>query len=330
MSTTSARRGGENERHYALVHRTAYTYAEPVTSSYGTAMLLPREIHGQRVHQATLVVTPTPAETAEHRDVSGNRSSYFHVTQEHTALEVVASSLVTVTRRRLDIQAVPQVPWERAVASVSAMRATGKGEQGEGPSSVLAIVESALPSAMIEPEHEVFEYALPSFGPGTPLVRVVADLSHRIRGDLPSRPGATTAPSRLADLLERRAGASQELAHLMVGCLRAMGLAARYVTGYVEAVPSPGRDGLRGADVSHAWASVWIPGGGWVHIDPTHDQFIDNRYVVLGWGRDVRDVSPLRGIVFTPGTGSSLSVEVDLTAVGPEEIRARRGEAVLR
>jgi transglutaminase-like putative cysteine protease len=113
-------------------------------------------------------------------------------------------------------------------------------------------------------------------------------------------------------VLERRTGVCQDFAHLLIGCVRSMGLAARYVSGYIETRPPAGQPKLRGVDASHAWASVWMPGGGWLHIDPTNDQFIDNRYVVLGSGRDYRDVSPLRGIVFTEGKGSRLEVGVDL------------------
>jgi len=128
----------------------------------------------------------------------------------------------------------------------------------------------------------------------------------------------------LTEILERRTGVCQDFAHLLVACVRSMGLAARYVSGYIETQPPPGVEKLRGVDASHAWASVWVPHGGWVQTDPTNDQFVDNRYVVLGWGRDYRDVSPLRGIVFTEGTGSSLSVGVDLVPLEPAEVAALR------
>ncbi|MFV0427223.1 MAG: transglutaminase-like domain-containing protein, partial [Beutenbergiaceae bacterium] len=125
----------------------------------------------------------------------------------------------------------------------------------------------------------------------------------------------------LPQVLEHRMGVCQDFAHLLIGCVRSMGLSARYISGYIETHPPPGQPKLRGVDASHAWASVWLPGGGWIHIDPTNDQFIDNRYVVLGWGRDYRDVSPLRGIVFTEGTGSQLSVEVDLWPIAADDVQ---------
>ncbi|MPV38300.1 transglutaminase family protein [Georgenia subflava] len=309
----SHRRGA---RHYRLEHRSTYAYPEPVTSSYGRAVLLPSDVGGQRVHRSRLAVTPTPAEAAEHRDVSGNRSSYFHVTAEHTVLEVVATSVVTVSRRRPDPATVPQLPWEQVVAAVSGIRATGRGEQGEGPGSVVAIVESALPSQHVAPDEEVLEYALPSFSPGTPLVRVVADLSRRIHHDIAYRPGTTAVGTRLPELLAQRSGVCQDLTHLLIACLRVMGLSARYVSGYVE-TPSAREER---DDAPHAWAAVWLPGGGWIHVDPTNDRMVDDRYVQVGWGRDHADVSPLRGIVRTFGPGADLSVEIDLAALTTAEL----------
>ncbi|WP_448073754.1 transglutaminase family protein [Georgenia yuyongxinii] len=316
MTRAPGRRGTGHERLPAGAPHGVHLPG-PGHQSYGQAMLLPREWSGQRVHRASLSVTPGPAETAEHRDLHGNRVSYFHVTAEHTALEIVASSLVTITRRALDPASTVQVPWERAVASVSGMRATGQGEQGEGPTSVLAVVESALPSALVVPEDAVREYAMPSFGPTTPLVRVVAELAARIRRDVADAPrSGSMTPARA---LARGSGSSADRAHLLLAGMRSMGLAARYVAGYVatggdgadDGGPGgdgaddggPGGDGAAGA-VVRAWAAVWLPGGGWVHVDPTAAQFIDNRYIVLGWGRDQADVQPLRGVVYGGDAGS--------------------------
>jgi len=314
--------GGGGQRHYRLVHRSTYTYPGPVTSSYGRAMLLPRDGAGQRVHRAALAVSPGPAQQAEHTDLGGNRSDYFHVTSEHTVLEVVATSLVTVTRRRADAATLPQVPWERVVASLSGMRATGRGEHGEGPSSVMAIVESALASDLAAPDEQVLEYALPSFRPGAPLVPVVAGLAHRVHEDLAHRPGPTAEPTALAEVLGTRAGTSQDLAHLTIAALRALGLSARYVSGYVDAAPAAGPERPGGTDGVHGWVAVWVPGGGWLHVDPANDVLVDERYVVLAWGRDAGDVPPLRGITYSAGDGAEMNVTVTLEVLTAEELDA--------
>ncbi len=314
-----------NVRHYRLTHLTTYTYPEEVTSSYGRAVLLPRPGGGQQVHASRLTVTPEASETREHRDFHGNLSSYFHVTEPHTQLVVRSSSVVSVTRRHPDRARLPNVPWELAAQAAHNVFSPDLRSSASTAGS-LAIAESRLASPMIDLSEPVREYALPSFAPGRAVPDVVEDLCHRIYRDFTYKSGSTNVRTRLPEVLQRRTGVCQDFAHLLIGCARSMGLAARYISGYIETRPPAGRPKLRGVDASHAWASVWLPGGGWLHIDPTNDQFIDNRYVVLGWGRDYRDVSPLRGIVFTEGSGSTLDVGVDLWPIEADELEDQAAE----
>jgi transglutaminase-like putative cysteine protease len=129
--------------------------------------------------------------------------------------------------------------------------------------------------------------------------------------------GATTIGTTLSEFLTIREGVCQDFAHLTVAVLRCAGLAARYVSGYLETSPPPGQLKLKGADASHAWASVWMPGRGWVDLDPTNNQFVDERYIVLGWGRDYSDVPPLKGVIFTDAKRSTMQVSVDVERVVP-------------
>lgn len=313
-----------NARHYRLTHLTTYRYPESVTSSYGRAVLLPRPGHGQQVHASRLTVTPS-ATISDHRDFHGNTSSYFHVTEPHTELQVRSSSVLTVTRRRPERQRLPAIPWELAAQAVRTALVPEARRDGSD-AGALAIAEARMASPMIDLGEPVRGYALESFRPGRPVVDVVEDLCRRIYRDFTYRSGSTTVRTRLPEVLERRTGVCQDFAHLLIGCARSMGLAARYVSGYIETRPRPGTEKLRGVDASHAWASVWVPGGGWLHVDPTNDQFIDNRYVVLGWGRDYRDVSPLRGIVLTEGRGSTLEVGVDLWPIEADELEHQSAE----
>lgn len=318
------RAGASDPRHYRLVHRTTYTYPEPVTSSYGRAILLPRASGGQKVHSAAIRTDPVAADTSEHRDFYGNRSTYFAVTAHHTVLEVVAESVVTIHRRTVTTDRIPSLTWERVAQVTRDLRSTGDQAQPDHSAAVVAVSDGALGSPLVGPSAALREYAAPSFPPGACVGHAIRDLTARIFADFRYSSGSTTIHTPLEDVLERRVGVCQDLAHVLVGCARSMGLAARYVSGYIETQPPPGVPKLRGVDASHAWASVWVPDGGWVPTDPTNNQFIDNRYVVLGWGRDYRDVSPLRGIVFTEGAGSSLSVGVDLTPLPPDEVAALR------
>lgn len=314
-------RARPEEQHYRVLHRTTYTYPEPVTSSYGRALLLPRTSGGQTCHRSRIRTTPEAAEVAEHRDFYGNRSTYFEIAEPHTVLEVEAESVVTVSRRRHRLDRIPSVPWEQVAHLVRTLRSTGDQTRPEHGDVVVAVTDGALASAHARPEPLVRAYAEPSFPPGRPVGHAIQDLAHRICTDFTYASGTTTVRTPLSEVLTNRAGVCQDFAHVLVACVRSMGLAARYVSGYIETHPPEGRPKLRGVDASHAWASVWVPHGGWVQTDPTNDQFVDDRYVVLGWGRDYLDVSPLRGIVYTEGSGSSLSVSVDLLAVTPEEAR---------
>ncbi|QOR70440.1 transglutaminase family protein [Ruania alkalisoli] len=313
-------RAAETTRHYRLTHTTTYRYPAAVTSSYGRATLLPRPGGGQQVHSSGLVIDPVPDVVAEHRDFAGNRSGFFHVTTEHEVLRVVSHAVITTGRRRSDIARLPTTGWEEVAQLVRTIRMGAPGTSRDNPNTVVAIADARLPSAMVDTDESVREYAQESFTPGRPLVEVIMELTHRINTDFTYAPGSTSVSSRLPEVLAGRKGVCQDFAHLLIGCMRSMGLAARYVSGYIETRPPPGKPKLRGVDASHAWAAVWLPDGGWVQVDPTNDQVVDSRYVTIGWGRDYRDVAPLRGIVFTDGSGSQLDVGVDLWPLDGGEV----------
>jgi transglutaminase-like putative cysteine protease len=304
-------------RTYELVHRTTYAYAQPVTCSYGRTALTPRDLPDQTCHSSTVVVRPTPADTDEHLDYFGHRSTYFAVEEPHRTLVVTARSTVTVARRKVAVERLPVVAWEDVAHSVRAGRAghaVGLPDEWDGV-GLVALREATLASRHVALTAEVRAWAAPSFTPRRPVGELLADLAHRIRTELTYRSGSTTVHTTQAELLAQRTGVCQDFAHLMIAALRVHGLPARYASGYLETMSPPGRARLRGADASHAWVSAWVPGAGWVEVDPTNDAFIDNRYVILGWGRDYADVPPLRGVIFTEGPGAKPSVSVDLVPV---------------
>ena len=311
-------------RHYQVTHRTTYTYPEPVASSYGQAMLLPRRTNEQVIHRSHLDVTPVPRERRNHEDFTGNRLAWFHVTEPHTVLEVVSHSIVSVDRPHVAAATLPQLAWDQVAALVRAVRTGGRPGDGTHPSplEVLNITSGSLPSDLAPLSDRAQALALDTFVPGQPLASAVAALSARIHRTFEYRSGSTTIATPLEEVLETGRGVCHDFAHVMIAALRALGLSAMYVSGYLETSP-PGRNGLRGVDATHAWVAVWFPGAGWVHLDPTNNGFIDDRYVILGWGRDFRDVSPLRGIVYTEGSGSRHSAEVELRAISADELGAR-------
>jgi transglutaminase-like putative cysteine protease len=289
---------------YRVVHRTEYRYESRVSSSYGELYLLPRDDPGQMCLSSQVRIEPAPHDYRERTDFYGNRVAYFAVLEPHTRLTVTAESMVDVSRPGSLSLSVDQ-PWE-------AIRDRGRLDPGDDVVEARGFVLGS-PKVVLSPA--VAAYAAESFPPGRPLADALTQLISRIYADFAYEPGATSVRTTLDELLECRKGVCQDFAHLAVGCLRSVGLAARYVSGYLETRPPPGRPRLVGADVSHAWASVFVPDVGWVDLDPTNDRFVSDRYVTTACGRDYGDVSPLKGVIYTESTKNELHVAVDVSAV---------------
>lgn len=302
-------------RRYDLVHHTTYTYDDDVSDSYGRTTLQPRDLPDQTCLSTQIVVDPTPDDTAAHVDYFGNRTTYFAVTTPHRRLVVTARSQVEVRRTPPAVTDLPAVAWDEVARAVR----EGDGEvAGATAAELVGLREMVLPSRHVSLGPAVARFAAVTFPPGRPLRDVVLDLLHRIRTELRYSSGSTTVHTTQEQLLSLGAGVCQDFAHLMIAALRVHGVPARYASGYLETRPRPGRPKLRGADASHAWVSVWLPGHGWVEVDPTNDKLVDDAYVLLGWGRDYDDVPPVRGVIFTEGARSTLSVSVDLVPSGSE------------
>lgn len=287
---------------YRVEHRTEYRYESPVSTSYGQACLLPRSTAGQRCLDAHLHIDPVPSDQRDRVDFFGNRLDYFTVDEPHTTLVLLSTSNVEVTADRNELPFGSDEAWE-------ALRDRFGG--ATGPTSVEAR-HFLLGSDGAPVTARARTYAEESFGAGRPVLDAVADLSRRIFDDFEFDAGATDVTSTVDDLFDARAGVCQDFAHLTVSCLRSIGLPARYVSGYLETVPPPGQPKLVGADVSHAWASVMLPDHGWVDVDPTNDQFVDDRYVTVAWGRDYGDVTPVKGVVYSAAGRSEMQVSVDV------------------
>lgn len=293
--------GGAARRH-RVTHRTEYRYSDVVTSSYGRGFLTPRDSLRQRCVAHRLTIDPAPADSSTSTDCYGNISSYFHVTQPHHSLTVTSDSIVDVNPPAPGLYTTgPAVqPWEAARPA---------GRRGA------VATEFTLDLDPPEITDEVRDYAAPSFAPGRPLIEVLRDLASRIFTDFTYRSGSTTISTGVAEVLAAREGVCQDFARLAIACLRAHGLAASYVSGYLATDP-PGKDRMIGIDATHAWAAVWTPHEPgqfeWLGVDPTNDQMIDERYIVVGRGRDYADVPPLRGIIYTNSQHSVIDVSVDV------------------
>ncbi len=286
-------------RRYRVSHVTRYSYDGVLEACYNRGLLRPRDTAWQRVLSSEVTVTPPSQTVTEHPDYFGNHSIYLETRSPATELVVSAVSEVEVDWPAFEASRLDG--WTVAQAADWCVRELDPIE----------FADLTLPSPLVSVDASVRAYAGQVLVAERPLGEALTGLIARIHGDFTYTKGATSVKTTLADLLELRKGVCQDFAHLAVGCLRAVGLPARYVSGYLETAPPPGRDKLQGADATHAWASVLTPLG-WVDLDPTNNGFADSRYLVTAWGRDFSDVSPLRGVVLTEAEHSTLTVEVDV------------------
>jgi len=296
-------------RRYRIVHHTEYRYSDEVTSSYGRGFLTPRDSARQLCLDNELRVDPEPADRSISRDGYGNISTYFHVTSPHRTLSVTSTSVV-------DVDPVPPQHYSSgpAVAPWEAARPTGIA-------GALA-AEFSLDLRPPEITDAVRDYAAPSFTAGIPLIDALGDLSSRIYADFTYRSGSTTVSTLVDEVVAAAEGVCQDFARLAIACLRANGLAASYVSGYLATDPPPGKQRMVGIDATHAWAAVWTPGDRWLAFDPTNGQMVDERYILVGWGRDYGDIPPLRGIIYTDSEHSAIDVSVDVAPVEGDAVHA--------
>ncbi|MEQ1529908.1 MAG: transglutaminase family protein [Methylococcales bacterium] len=307
---------------YRITHSTYYHYSQPVGLCQNEARLQPRNFWRQSCDYSHFDIAPTPMDFRERVDFYGNRVAYFAIQQPHTKLTVTAISEVTLFPRQNNLDLSNQIPWEQVrnlfietplPVQTQTQNQSGQTQQQSQEQSldILDARQYLLDSPMVSANNELADYALPSFSSNRPLVQVVRDLMQRIHTDFTYDPSFTTIATPLSEVLSHRRGVCQDFAHLAIACLRAYGIAARYVSGYVETVPEPGKQRLVGADASHAWFSVYIPGTGWLDFDPTNNSVPVDQHITLAWGRDFADVTPLKGIAFGGGQ-HTLSVSVDV------------------
>jgi transglutaminase-like putative cysteine protease len=288
---------------YRVTHRTAYSYEKPVSSSYGQLHMLPRELPTQRCSSASVDVDPEPELYRERIDFFGNRAAYFALHEPHRHLSVTVTSVVEVQERAAELSLFGQQPWEEVRDVVA------------GDDIPHEAVQYVLDSPRIAASEVYREYAAAAFKPGQGVFEAVAALCSQIYSDFEYKPGSTSVTTPLERAFTNRRGVCQDFAHLGIACLRSLGLPARYVSGYLETDPPPGRPKLIGADGSHAWLSLFIPEAGWVDVDPTNDQFAGDRYITTAIGRDYGDVPPMNGVIYTTGKTEKLDVAVDVTVV---------------
>jgi transglutaminase-like putative cysteine protease len=285
---------------YRIEHTTTYSYDAEVTGSYGQFHLRPRDLPWQTCLAHEIAIDPEPADLFRHVDLYGNTKGYFHVVRPHRTLVVTGISVVEVARAELDAAALA-LPWERARPRL----------RPDHPDAWQA-VDFTFPSPYVEIPPGIADYVRSSFPEGRPIGEAAVELMERVNSDFTYKSGSTKVSTKVGDLLRDRTGVCQDFSHFMVSALRSLGLAGRYVSGYLATRPPPGRSRLVGVDASHAWVGCWIPDAGWLYLDPTNRRVIDDSHATVAWGRDYGDVPPVKGVIFTEAKKSAMKVSVDM------------------
>ena len=284
---------------YWVRHVTTYRYERPVDLASHLLHLKPRALPGQRVVHARIRCLPAPDHASETHDHFGNAATRIFLSQPHQHFEVTAESLVSVDFAPPP-PAAETLPWE-AVAAEAAQGCSEATEYLFASGHAPALAAAA-------------DYARRSFPPGRPILEALVELNTRIATEFRFQAGVTSTSTRVEEILRLRRGVCQDFTHLMIAALRALGLPARYMSGYIRTRPLPGQERRRGADQSHAWVGAWLGAAhGWVGLDPTNAIIVRDEHVVLAWGRDFADISPLRGVILGGGA-HRLTVSVDLEA----------------
>jgi len=287
---------------YSVIHETCCIYQSAVSLSQQYVHLRPRPFAYQLTESHQVWLDPLHNDGAEGTDYFGNATRHFAITTPHTSLLVHAESTVVLGARHTLAEIDATLPWE----SLRAMMGKEKS-----PATLEACrYLYASPHVSCFPELEA--YARLSYTPGRPQLDAALDLTRRIFSDFEFAPKATEISTPLEAVLRGRRGVCQDFAQLMIGCLRSLGLPARYMSGYILTHPPAGKPRMIGADASHAWVSVYCPALGWVDFDPTNNCLVQHEHITLGWGRDFSDVTPMRGIVLGGGR-QKLDVQVTVT-----------------
>lgn len=299
---------------FLVKHTTEYDYSTLASLSYNEARMSPRSFTSclltQTCHTKEIESDPVWRDHRFRKDYFGNQVLFFTMRQPHSSMRITIESGVSiepslqnpVKRDQYDAWSLDSPDWESVREWIDS----------EWSEEAYVVKEYTLDSPMIPKFDGALEYAEESFTPKRPVLAATRDLMRRIYEEFDYKPGSTNIFTPIGQVYANKSGVCQDFAHFMIACLRSKGLAARYMSGYIETLPRPGQEKLQGADASHAWVAVYLPHLGWVDFDPTNDQIPFDQHLTLAWGRDFSDVTPLKGIFFGGGE-NQLSVSVDVS-----------------
>jgi transglutaminase-like putative cysteine protease len=287
---------------FKVTHTTTYTYTEPASKGINLAYLLPRDTHRQTCESRRLEIHPSPATSLTRVDYFGNHAVHFTVEEPHTTFNVEAISNVEVGAASV---------WPESGTANSCRQVLERLATSTEPEDLLAR-EYRLASPLIGVNPKFAAFAAPFFSDERPFLLAVSEFSEHIFKEFTFDPDFSDVSTPLQHVLQHRKGVCQDFAQLAIASLRSLGYPTRYISGYLETLPPPGKEKLVGSDASHAWFAVYSPGEGWFEFDPTNNLIPAEQHIITAWGRDYSDVTPLRGVVMGGGKEHKLDVSVDV------------------
>ncbi|HEY5751419.1 MAG TPA: transglutaminase family protein [Chryseolinea sp.] len=287
---------------YKVKHVTEYTYQDPVSLCHNRVCLTPLNLPQHTCISSQIKIQPPPDDLTYRKDFFGNTVLFFSSYTDHDHLEIISESEVNLEGRPNADRALDSpVLWKEMQQRLASQ-----------DDELFEIIQYTLPSTYIPYSEEIKKFSEDCFAEDATLWSACHALMQKIYKNIEFKPGFTTINTPVEFVVKAKKGVCQDFAHLMISCLRNMGLAARYVSGYIETLPPPGKEKLVGSDASHAWVSVYFPSIGWVEFDPTNNLLPTYNHITVAFGRDYHDVAPIKGIVFSSGK-QNLTVKVDVT-----------------
>ncbi|MBV6640936.1 MAG: transglutaminase family protein [Cyclobacteriaceae bacterium] len=288
---------------YNVKHITKYIYDFPASLCHNIVYQIPSAHPFQKLVNFDCEIDPEPTSLTRRKDFFENEFIYFSLQKTHQKLTVTSQSAVELVRPSwMDINPGDTPAWESVVDILHTTEVLND------------IRQFYLESPFVPSLSDIKDYASESFFPGRPIMDSMLDLNQRINQDFTFTPGFTEISTPLREVFAEKKGVCQDFAHFGLACARSMGLAARYVSGYIETVPPPGQPKLVGADASHAWIAVYIPEVGWLEFDSTNNLLVNDQHIRVATGRDFGDVIPMKGVVYSGG-GQTMDVSVDVMQV---------------
>jgi len=289
---------------YSIEHKTEYEYQDLVSACHNIVYQKPLNSSFQKLRKHEYLIEPKPQFVEERFDFFENSYAYF-------SLEVPHKNLIVVSKSEVELQS----PFWQGINLGNTMNWEEVAIFLQSTAASNDVRQFCLESTLVYYISGMRDYVLAIFRPGRPILESMLEFNTRIYHDFKYKSGYTDISTPMEKLFHDRTGVCQDFAHFSIACLRSIGLAAKYVSGYIENIPPPGKKKLKGSDASHAWLSLFVPNLGWVEFDPTNNMMISQQHIRVAVGRDFKDVVPLKGIVYSSG-GHELKVAVDVKKIG--------------